>query len=114
MICMLCPSIYAADSCSLSDPSYVDGLQERSHSALEEYVRFQHPSHPYRFGKLLLRLPGLRAISPQLIEQMFFVRLVGKTPIEMLIRDMLMNGTPPFGPGCCSWQATGNSVTSML
>jgi hypothetical protein len=26
------------------------------------------------------------------IEQLFFVRLVGKTPIETLIRDMLLSG----------------------
>lgn len=28
----------------------------------------------------------------QVIEQLFFVRLVGKTPIETLIRDMLLSG----------------------
>ena len=27
-----------------------------------------------------------------MIEQLFFVRLVGKTPIETLIRDMLLSG----------------------
>ncbi|VDP07754.1 unnamed protein product [Soboliphyme baturini] len=45
-----------------------------------------------RFGKLLLRLPSLRSISSSVIEQLFFVRLVGKTPIETLIRDMLLSG----------------------
>jgi nuclear receptor subfamily 2 group F member 3 len=29
----------------------------------------------------------------QVIEQLFFVRLVGKTPIETLIRDMLLSGS---------------------
>ena len=50
-----------------------------------------------RFGKLLLRLPSLRTVSAQVIEQLFFVRLVGKTPIETLIRDMLLSG------GSFSW-----------
>jgi len=27
------------------------------------------------------------------IEQLFFVRLVGKTPVETLIRDMLLSGS---------------------
>ncbi|KFO77705.1 Nuclear receptor subfamily 2 group F member 1-A, partial [Cuculus canorus] len=49
----------------------------------------QSPTHPSRFGKLLLRLPSLRTVSSSVIEQLFFVRLVGKTPIETLIRDML-------------------------
>ena len=32
------------------------------------------------------------SVSSQVIEQLFFVRLVGKTPIETLIRDMLLSG----------------------
>ena len=61
-------------------------------------TRCQYPAQPSRFGRLLLRLPAIRAVSPQVIEQLFFVRLVGKTPIETLIRDMLLsgNGVPAF------------------
>ncbi|MEQ2170718.1 Nuclear receptor subfamily 2 group F member 1-A [Goodea atripinnis] len=68
-------------------------LQEKSQCALEEYVRSQYPNQPSRFGKLLLRLPSLRTVSSSVIEQLFFVRLVGKTPIETLIRDMLLSGS---------------------
>ena len=32
-------------------------------------------------------------MSSSVIEQLFFVRLVGKTPIETLIRDMLLSGS---------------------
>ncbi|OWK12461.1 hypothetical protein Celaphus_00003874 [Cervus elaphus hippelaphus] len=66
---------------------------EKSQCALEEYVRSQYPNQPSRFGKLLLRLPSLRTVSSSVIEQLFFVRLVGKTPIETLIRDMLLSGS---------------------
>merc|ERR1712110_1260794 len=66
--------------------------QEKSQCALEEYCRTQYPNQPTRFGKLLLRLPSLRTVSASVIEQLFFVRLVGKTPIETLIRDMLLSG----------------------
>ena len=55
-----------------------------------------------RFGKLLLRLPALKQVTPTMVEQIFFVRLVGKTPIETLIRDILING-----PGC------GNGLSSV-
>ncbi|KAL3224926.1 hypothetical protein MRX96_026311 [Rhipicephalus microplus] len=61
----------------------------RSKSTAERSTRIQ----PTRFGKLLLRLPSLRTVSSQVIEQLFFVRLVGKTPIETLIRDMLLSGS---------------------
>jgi len=85
------------DACGLCDVAHVESLQEKSQCALEDYVRTQYPGQPTRFGKLLLRLPSLRTVSAQVIEQMFFVRLVGKTPIETLIRDMLLSG------GSFSW-----------
>ncbi|KYN02623.1 Steroid receptor seven-up, isoforms B/C [Cyphomyrmex costatus] len=80
------------DACGLSDVAHIESLQEKSQCALEEYCRTQYPNQPTRFGKLLLRLPSLRTVSSQVIEQLFFVRLVGKTPIETLIRDMLLSG----------------------
>ncbi|KAL9698216.1 hypothetical protein quinque_001657 [Culex quinquefasciatus] len=81
------------DACGLSDVAHIESLQEKSQCALEEYCRSQYPNQPTRFGKLLLRLPSLRTVSSQVIEQLFFVRLVGKTPIETLIRDMLLSGS---------------------
>jgi len=89
----LTPLYSYADACGLSDVPHIEGLQEKSQCALEEYVRSQYPNQPTRFGKLLLRLPALRMVSSSVIEQIFFVRLVGKTPIETLIRDMLLSGS---------------------
>uniref|UniRef100_A0A673LW41 Nuclear receptor subfamily 2 group F member 1-B n=1 Tax=Sinocyclocheilus rhinocerous TaxID=307959 RepID=A0A673LW41_9TELE len=85
--------LFTSDACGLSDVPHIEGLQEKSQCALEEYVRSQYPNQPTRFGKLLLRLPALRMVSSSVIEQIFFVRLVGKTPIETLIRDMLLSGS---------------------
>ncbi|XP_033621555.1 COUP transcription factor 1, partial [Fukomys damarensis] len=87
------PVAARADACGLSDAAHIESLQEKSQCALEEYVRSQYPNQPSRFGKLLLRLPSLRTVSSSVIEQLFFVRLVGKTPIETLIRDMLLSGS---------------------
>ncbi|KAF3692292.1 Nuclear receptor subfamily 2 group F member 5 [Channa argus] len=81
------------DAMGLSDVAHVESIQEKSQCALEEYVRNQYPSQPNRFGRLLLRLPSLRIVSSPVIEQLFFVRLVGKTPIETLLRDMLLSGS---------------------
>ena len=81
-----------SDACGLTDSTAIEQLQEKSQCALEEYCRTHYPNQPTRFGKLLLRLPSLRTVSSQVIEQLFFVRLVGKTPIETLIRDMLLSG----------------------
>ncbi|XP_078139227.1 COUP transcription factor 2-like isoform X3 [Centroberyx gerrardi] len=91
--CIKAIVLFTSDACGLSDVVHVEGLQEKSQCALEEYVRSQYPNQPTRFGKLLLRLPSLRTVSSSVIEQLFFVRLVGKTPIETLIRDMLLSGS---------------------
>ena len=81
-----------SDAVGLTSSQVIESLQEKSQCALEEYCRTHYPNQPTRFGKLLLRLPSLRTVSASVIEQLFFVRLVGKTPIETLIRDMLLSG----------------------
>lgn len=80
-----------ADAVGLSDPMHVESLQEKAQCALEEYERTQYPGQPLRYGKLLLRLPSLRTVSAAVIEQLFFVKLVGKTPIVNLIQDILLS-----------------------
>ncbi|CAG9828738.1 unnamed protein product [Diabrotica balteata] len=91
--CLKAIVLFTTDACGLSDIAHIESIQEKSQCALEEYCRSQYPNQPTRFGKLLLRLPSLRTVSSAVIEQLFFVRLVGKTPIETLIRDMLLSGS---------------------
>ena len=90
-----------SDAVGLTSPPVIEQLQEKSQCALEEYCRTQYPNQPTRFGKLLLRLPSLRTVSASVIEQIFFVRLIGKTPIEPLIRDMLIS------PNTFQWPTSG-------
>uniref|UniRef100_A0A1B6DKZ1 Uncharacterized protein n=1 Tax=Clastoptera arizonana TaxID=38151 RepID=A0A1B6DKZ1_9HEMI len=90
--CLKAIVLFTTDACGLSNIAQIESLQEKSQCALEEYCRTQYSNQPTRFGKLLLRLPSLRTVSSAVIEQLFFVRLVGKTPIETLIRDMLLSG----------------------
>jgi len=90
--CMKAIVLFSTDAVGLSNSQAIEQLQEKSQCALEEYCRTQYPNQPTRFGRLLLRLPSLRTVSSQVIEQVFFLRLVGKTPIETLIRDMVLNG----------------------
>lgn len=96
--CLKAIVLFTTDACGLSDVAHIESLQEKSQCALEEYCRTQYPNQPIRFGKLLLRLPSLRMVSPAVIQQLFFSRLVGKTPVETLIRDILLTGG-----GNCSW-----------
>ncbi|NXN79030.1 N2F1A protein, partial [Bombycilla garrulus] len=69
----------------------------RSLAARQEQRRLPFPTaFPSRLPASRCRsqsLPLLRTVSSSVIEQLFFVRLVGKTPIETLIRDMLLSGS---------------------
>ncbi|XP_037625415.1 nuclear receptor subfamily 2 group F member 6-like isoform X1 [Sebastes umbrosus] len=100
--CLKAIALFSPDACGLTDPAHVESLQEKAQVALTEYERLQYPNQPQRFGRLLLRLPALRAVPANLISQLFFMRLVGKTPIETLIRDMQLSGSSiswPYVPG---------------
>jgi len=99
LCCVKAVVLFTTDACGLTESGTIEQLQEKSQCALEEYCRTQYPNQPTRFGKLLLRLPSLRTVSASVIEQLFFVRLVGKTPIETLIRDMLLSGNTFQWPG---------------
>ena len=105
---LISPFFDPTDAPGLSDVQIIEQMQEKSQCALEEYCRSQYPNQPTRFGRLLLRLPSLRTVSSAVIEQLFFVRLVGKTPIETLIRDMIMSG-PSF-----QWPSTSSPSTSSV
>ena len=106
------PLFSIVDAPGLTDVQVIEQMQEKSQCALEEYCRTQYPNQPTRFGRLLLRLPSLRTVSAQVIEQLFFVRLVGKTPIETLIRDMIMSG-PSFQWPSTSSSSPTSAVTSV-
>ncbi|XP_046883538.1 nuclear receptor subfamily 2 group F member 6a isoform X1 [Hypomesus transpacificus] len=100
--CLKAIALFSPDACGLTDPVHVETQQEKAQVALTEYERMQYPGQPQRFGRLLLRLPALRAVPASLISQLFFMRLVGKTPIETLIRDMQLSGSSiswPYVPG---------------
>lgn len=44
---------------------------------------------PLRFAKLLLRLPALRSIGLKCLEHLFFFKLIGDTPIDTFLMEML-------------------------
>ncbi|XP_062488690.1 nuclear receptor subfamily 2 group F member 5-like [Pezoporus occidentalis] len=90
--CLKAVALFSPDAAGLSQPGRVAGLQEQAQVALQEHVRRRHPAQPGRFGRLLLRLPALRSVPAPGIQRLFFSRLVGETPIETLIRDMLLAG----------------------
>lgn len=72
----------------LQDCHHVEALQDQAQLMLQQHVRSQHPTHPVRFGRLLLMLPSLRTVSSDKIESLFFQKIIGSTPMEKLLCDM--------------------------
>ena len=83
------------DSQGLSSYAHVEGLQERSQCALEDYIRTQYPNQPTRFGKLLLRLPSLRLIRPGTVEVLFFPPVGLGSTVESAVNEMLVISSSP-------------------
>lgn len=81
-------------------------VQEKVQLAFEEYERSQYAGQPTRFGRLMLRLAPLKQVTVGMIEELFFVRLVGRTPIESLLKDILLNG-----PSCSAAPGAASSAS---
>ncbi len=93
--------LFSRDSCcSLSDAkdlksvSLVESLRDKVYASLDEYCRLQYPDDTCRFAQLLLRLPALRSIGLKCIEHLFFIKLLGKTPMDSFLLEMLESSNP--------------------
>ncbi|KAF3834199.1 hypothetical protein F7725_025403, partial [Dissostichus mawsoni] len=74
--CLRAIILFNPDAKGLSIPSEVELLRERVYASLE-------------FAKLLLRLPALRSIGLKCLEHLFFFKLIGDTPIDTFLMEML-------------------------
>lgn len=73
---------------SLVGVAEVAALQDATQATLSKYIATAHPTQPFRFGKLLLLLPALRAVSATTIEELFFRGTIGNIRIERIICGM--------------------------
>ncbi|TST10032.1 Retinoic acid receptor RXR-alpha-A [Bagarius yarrelli] len=87
--CLRAIVLFNPDSKGLSNPSEVEALRERVYASLETYCKQKYPDQPGRFAKLLLRLPALRSIGLKCLEHLFFFKLIGDTPIDTFLMEML-------------------------
>nr|XP_055056640.1 retinoic acid receptor RXR-alpha-B isoform X1 [Misgurnus anguillicaudatus] len=87
--CLRAIVLFNPDSKGLSNPAEVESLRERVYASLESYCKQKYPDQPGRFAKLLLRLPALRSIGLKCLEHLFFFKLIGDTPIDTFLMEML-------------------------
>ncbi|CAL8384761.1 unnamed protein product, partial [Gadus morhua 'NCC'] len=87
--CLRAIVLFNPDSKGLSNPGEVEALREKVYASLEAYCKHKYPEQPGRFAKLLLRLPALRSIGLKCLEHLFFFKLIGDTPIDTFLMEML-------------------------
>ncbi|XP_010837445.1 PREDICTED: hepatocyte nuclear factor 4-alpha-like, partial [Bison bison bison] len=92
--CLRAIVLFNPDSKGLSNPAEVEALREKVYASLEAYCKHKYPEQPGRFAKLLLRLPALRSIGLKCLEHLFFFKLIGDTPIDTFLMEMLELDTP--------------------
>ncbi|XP_069787926.1 retinoic acid receptor RXR-alpha-A isoform X2 [Narcine bancroftii] len=87
--CLRAIVLFNPDAKGLSNPGEVEALREKVYASLEGYCKQKYPEQPGRFAKLLLRLPALRSIGLKCLEHLFFFKLIGDTPIDTFLMEML-------------------------
>ncbi|CAO2608944.1 Retinoic acid receptor RXR-beta, partial [Lemmus lemmus] len=87
--CLRAIILFNPDAKGLSNPSEVEILREKVYASLEAYCKQKYPEQQGRFAKLLLRLPALRSIGLKCLEHLFFFKLIGDTPIDTFLMEML-------------------------
>ncbi|CAN7988959.1 unnamed protein product, partial [Ixodes hexagonus] len=86
--CLKAVVLFKPETIGLCDVHPVEMLQDQAQCVLGDYIRHKHPRQPTRFGRLLLLLPSLRAISAATVERLFFKDTIGNIPIERILGDM--------------------------
>ncbi|KAL4135079.1 hypothetical protein QTP88_006736 [Uroleucon formosanum] len=87
--CLRTIILFNPGSKGLQSVNEVEVLRDKVYVALEEYCRATHPEEPGRFAKLLLRLPSLRSIGLKCLEHLFFYKLIGDSPIDTFLMEVL-------------------------
>ncbi|XP_066927582.1 retinoic acid receptor RXR-alpha-B-like [Clytia hemisphaerica] len=87
--CLRAIMLFAPDTKELTDPHQVEAIRQRYVATLCDYHKKQYKEDPNRLGNLLLRLPPLKAIALQVLEHLFFFKLIGDVPIDTFLMEML-------------------------
>ncbi|XP_045202226.1 retinoic acid receptor RXR-like isoform X1 [Mercenaria mercenaria] len=92
--CLRAIVLFNPDAKGLTSVQEVEQLREKVYASLEEYCKSRYVDEPGRFAKLLLRLPALRSIGLKCLEHLFFFKLIGDTPIDTFLMEMLETPSP--------------------
>ncbi|KAK5639676.1 hypothetical protein RI129_012168 [Pyrocoelia pectoralis] len=104
--------LFSPDQPELLFRKQVEKFQEKSFQALQNYIVSSFPDDTDRFPRLLLRVSPLRALDPQVLEELFFAGLIGQVQIDSVIPYILRMGTSITGS--CGRQLQTEHIEEFL
>ncbi|KAJ8938298.1 hypothetical protein NQ318_020357 [Aromia moschata] len=91
-------TLFSTDQPDVLLRKQIEKLQEKSFQGLRSYENNCFPEDNDRFPRLLLRLPPLRALEPNILEELFFAGLIGQVQIDSVIPYILRMGNTISNP----------------
>ncbi|XP_021370925.1 orphan steroid hormone receptor 2-like isoform X3 [Mizuhopecten yessoensis] len=88
--------LFSPDNPSLTNSSQIERIQDQVQRELSQHLQQVQPNNMDRMGKLMLRLPPLHALSPGVMEELFFAGLIGNVQIDSIIPYILRMETAEY------------------
>ncbi|GAB6021136.1 Nuclear receptor sub 2 group C member 2 [Chamberlinius hualienensis] len=90
--------LFSPDHAAPNNSRQVEKFQDMAYRELRSYIGQTFPDNHDRFPKLLLRLPSLRSLQSNIMEELFFAGLIGNVQIENIIPYILRMETNDYTP----------------
>lgn len=88
--------LFSPDALSSHLRRQTERFQDKAQHELHVYDLNVYPDQTDRLGRLLLRLPALRQLSPTIMEELFFTGLIGNVEIDSIIPHILRLDTTDY------------------
>ena len=89
--CLKALVLFKPDLAGLQHHVQVELLQDQTNAMLQEYCLTKEGGNNVnrlRFGRLLLLLPSVAALSGKILEDLFFKKTVGNIAVERVVSDL--------------------------
>lgn len=80
---------FLLDVVGLENQEMIEQLQDKFHTALQNYIKSKSPKDSNRFGNILLRLPELRSIGTKSLERLFMLKFTGQIHPGEVLSELL-------------------------
>ncbi|XP_048586715.1 nuclear receptor subfamily 2 group C member 2-like isoform X2 [Nematostella vectensis] len=91
LACLKAIVLFRPETKGLKDSDQVDKIQDHIQLLLAHHTMTKHPTHPSRFGKLLLSISPLHSLAEKPIEEVLFRKTDDKDIFESVLSQLMDN-----------------------